>query len=66
MLVLKLPRDQSALHQPFSLLLNNMPRLPLTDMIHRAIVYTLAGVTVYGGVMMVLVHRDTMQRGKGV
>lgn len=43
-----------------------MARLPLSDILHRGIVYSLAGLTVCGVVMAVFVHRDTMQRGRGV
>ncbi|PPQ89006.1 hypothetical protein CVT25_005105 [Psilocybe cyanescens] len=41
-----------------------MPRLPLVDILHRGVVYSLAGLTVYGVVMSVLIHRDTIRRGE--
>ncbi|KAF8911620.1 hypothetical protein CPB84DRAFT_1821033 [Gymnopilus junonius] len=41
-----------------------MPRLSLTDILHRGVVYSLAGLTVYGVVMSVVVHRDTLRRGR--
>lgn len=40
-------------------------KLPLLDILHRGVVYSLAGLTVWGIVMSVAVHRDTIQRGKG-
>ncbi|KAF9479093.1 hypothetical protein BDN70DRAFT_879159 [Pholiota conissans] len=43
-----------------------MARLPLTDILHRGVVYSLAGLSVYGVVMSVLIHRDTMRRGRGI
>ncbi|KIM35324.1 hypothetical protein M413DRAFT_79490, partial [Hebeloma cylindrosporum] len=41
------------------------PRLSFTDYLHRGIVYSLAGLSVYAVVMSFLVHRDTMKRGRG-
>ncbi|KAF9816806.1 hypothetical protein IEO21_03886 [Rhodonia placenta] len=35
------------------------------DILHRALVYSLAGLSVWGIVMMGVVHRETLQRGKG-
>lgn len=42
-----------------------MARLSITDMLHRGVVFSLAGLSVYAVVMSVLIHRDTMQRGQG-
>ena len=39
--------------------------LNFTDIIHRVIVTTLAGITVGGCVLGYLVHRDTLRRGRG-
>jgi hypothetical protein len=43
-----------------------MARLPLSDILHRGLVYSLAGLSVCALVMSVVIHRDTMQRGRGV
>ena len=43
-----------------------MARLPLADILHRGVVYSLVGLSVGCMVMAVFVHRDTMQRGRGV
>jgi len=43
-----------------------MGRLPLSDILHRGIVYSLAGLSVYAVVMSVFIHRDTMQRGREI
>jgi len=43
-----------------------MARLPLSDILHRGVVFSLAGLSVYGVVMAVLVHRDTLQRGRDI
>ncbi|KAF8806668.1 hypothetical protein BYT27DRAFT_7191233 [Phlegmacium glaucopus] len=43
-----------------------MARLPLSDILHRGVVYSLAGLSVYAVVMSVLIHRDTMQRGRDI
>ena len=45
---------------------SNMARLPLSDILHRGVVYSLVGLSVATMVMAVFVHRDTMQRGRGV
>lgn len=42
-----------------------MARLPLPDILHRGVVYSLAGLSVYAVVMSVFIHRDTMKRGRG-
>lgn len=41
-------------------------RLSITDILHRTFVYGLAGVTVWGAVMIGLAHRDTLRRGEGM
>ncbi|KDR75525.1 hypothetical protein GALMADRAFT_247981 [Galerina marginata CBS 339.88] len=41
-------------------------RMPLTDMLHRGVVYSLVGLSVYGVVMSVFVHRDTLKRGREI
>ncbi|KAF9563015.1 hypothetical protein CPC08DRAFT_687142 [Agrocybe pediades] len=43
-----------------------MPRLPIADILHRGVVYSLVGLSVYGVVMSVLIHRDTLQRGREI
>lgn len=40
-------------------------RMSIGDILHRALVYSLAGLSVWGIVMMGVVHRETLQRGKG-
>ena len=50
-------------------LLANMsarPRMSVTDILHRGLLYTLVGITVWGVVMIGVVHRDTLKRGRGV
>jgi hypothetical protein len=44
----------------------SMARLSIGDILHRGVVYSLAALSVYGVVMSVLIHRDTMKRGRGV
>lgn len=39
-------------------------RMSIGDILHRALVYSLAGLSVWGIVMMGVVHRETLQRGK--
>jgi len=39
-------------------------RMPITDILHRGVLYSLVGLSVWGIVMMGAVHRDTLQRGK--
>jgi len=43
-----------------------MPRLSLTDILHRGVVYSLVGLSVYGVVMSVVIHRDTLKRGREI
>jgi len=43
-----------------------MTRLPLSDILHRGVVYSLAGLSVYAVVMSVFIHQDTMQRGRDI
>jgi hypothetical protein len=40
--------------------------LPVLDILHRGVVYSLVGLSVYGIAMSVSVHRDTLQRGRGM
>jgi hypothetical protein len=40
-------------------------RLPITDVLHRGLVTSLFGLTLYGVFMGVAIHRDTLQRGRG-
>lgn len=40
-------------------------KLPIGDLLHRTFVYSLAGVTVWGALMIGFVHRDTIKRGEG-
>jgi hypothetical protein len=42
------------------------PRLSIGDYLHRGIVYSLAGLSLYAVVMSVLVHRDTIKRGQEI
>ncbi|KAF9073558.1 hypothetical protein BDP27DRAFT_1318495 [Rhodocollybia butyracea] len=41
-----------------------MPRLPLLDIIHRSVVYSLAGLTAWTVVSAVMIHRETLQKGR--
>ncbi|KAF8161423.1 hypothetical protein B0H34DRAFT_700909 [Crassisporium funariophilum] len=43
-----------------------MARLGITDILHRGVVYSLVGLSGYAVVMSVLIHRDTMKRGREV
>lgn len=38
---------------------------PLGDILHRGLVLTCAGVSVYGCFLGYAVHRDTLRRGQG-
>ena len=40
-------------------------QLPMTDILHRGLVWTLFGVSVWGLVMIGTVHRDKMRAGEG-
>ncbi|ESK97248.1 hypothetical protein Moror_17904 [Moniliophthora roreri MCA 2997] len=42
-----------------------MARLSILDILHRGVVYSLAGVTLWAVVSSVAVHRHTIQAGKG-
>ena len=42
------------------------PKLSVLDILHRTVVYSLVGISVYGIGMGVVVHRDTLRRGRGV
>ncbi|KII95560.1 hypothetical protein PLICRDRAFT_34454 [Plicaturopsis crispa FD-325 SS-3] len=42
------------------------PRLSFADYLHRTFVTGLAGLGVYGVVMGVLIHRETLQKGRGL
>jgi hypothetical protein len=39
--------------------------LPITDILHRGLVLSLAGLSVYGIFLGVAVHRETLQKGRG-
>jgi len=39
--------------------------LPLLDILHRGVVYSLAGLTCWTIISSVAVHRETIQKGKG-
>ncbi|CAL1712056.1 unnamed protein product [Somion occarium] len=39
-------------------------KLPIGDLLHRGFIYSLAGVTVWGAIMIGMVHRDTLKRGQ--
>lgn len=41
------------------------PKLSVLDILHRTVVYSLVGISVYGIGMGVVVHRDTLRRGRG-
>lgn len=41
-------------------------QLPLGDLLHRGLLYSLVGVTGWGVFMIGAVHVDTMRRGKGM
>ncbi|KAH9833538.1 uncharacterized protein C8Q71DRAFT_773911 [Rhodofomes roseus] len=45
--------------------MSTRPRLSISDMIHRGVLYTLVGISVWGVVMIGVVHRDTLKRGRG-
>ncbi|KAH9949282.1 hypothetical protein B0H21DRAFT_729478 [Amylocystis lapponica] len=40
-------------------------RMSISDILHRGVLYSLVGVSIWGIVMMGVVHRDTLRRGKG-
>lgn len=42
-----------------------MPRLSVLDIIHRTVVYSLAGLTAWTVVSAVMIHRETLQKGRG-
>ncbi|KAJ4500407.1 hypothetical protein C8R41DRAFT_811314 [Lentinula lateritia] len=41
-----------------------MPRLSVLDIIHRTVVYSLAGLTAWTVVSAVMIHRETLQKGR--
>ncbi|KAH9856738.1 hypothetical protein C2E23DRAFT_721485 [Lenzites betulinus] len=41
------------------------PRLAVSDVLHRGLVWSLLGVSVWGIVMMGVVHRETLKAGRG-
>lgn len=47
------------------LLYSDPEMLPVLDILHRGVVLSLVGLSAYGVLMSVAVHRDTIQRGKG-
>ncbi|KAL6305070.1 hypothetical protein BKA93DRAFT_749226 [Sparassis latifolia] len=40
-------------------------RMSIGDILHRGVVYSLVGISIWGVAMMGFVHRDTLQKGKG-
>ncbi|EPT02435.1 hypothetical protein FOMPIDRAFT_82593 [Fomitopsis schrenkii] len=44
--------------------MSTRPRMSITDILHRGLLYTLVGITVWGVVMIGVVHRDTLKRGR--
>ena len=40
-------------------------RMAMTDLLHRGVVTSLFGLTVYGIFVGVTIHRDTLKRGRG-
>jgi hypothetical protein len=40
-------------------------RMPVADVLHRGLVTSLFGLTLYGVFMGVAIHRDTLRRGRG-
>lgn len=56
-----------ARRSPIGLLTLTMPpKLSVLDILHRTVVYSLVGISVYGIGMGVVVHRDTLRRGREV
>jgi len=39
--------------------------LPVTDILHRGLVLSLAGLSIYGIFLGFAVHRETLQKGRG-
>ncbi|KZT72429.1 hypothetical protein DAEQUDRAFT_664266 [Daedalea quercina L-15889] len=46
--------------------MSTRPRLSVTDILHRGLLYTLVGISLWGVVMIGVVHRDTLRRGRGM
>ncbi|EIW80514.1 hypothetical protein CONPUDRAFT_56910 [Coniophora puteana RWD-64-598 SS2] len=44
---------------------SSVPRLTVTDILHRTFVSGLAALSVYGLFLGYMVHRDTLARGRG-
>lgn len=42
-----------------------MAKLRMLDYLHRGVVYSCVGLSIYAITMAVLIHRDTMRRGQG-
>ena len=42
-----------------------MARISVADVLHRGVVLSLVGLTVYGIGAGVMIHRDTLRRGRG-
>jgi hypothetical protein len=40
-------------------------RMPITDILHRGVVTSLVGLTLYGMFLGVTVHRETLRKGRG-
>jgi len=41
-----------------------MARIPVSDLLHRGLVFSLASLSVYGLFLGVMVHRETMEKGR--
>lgn len=46
-------------------LFQRVRQMPIGDILHRGLLYTLVGITGWGTVMIGAVHLDTMKRGRG-
>jgi hypothetical protein len=40
-------------------------RMPIADILHRGVVTSLFGLTVFGVFMGVAIHRETLKKGRG-
>ncbi|KAE9408734.1 hypothetical protein BT96DRAFT_669736 [Gymnopus androsaceus JB14] len=40
-------------------------KIPLLDIIHRSVVYSLAGLTAWTAFSALMIHRETLQKGRG-
>ena len=44
---------------------HRLRQMPVGDLLHRGLLYTLVGITGWGTFMIGAVHMDTMKRGRG-